>query len=74
MQNNYYFGSNFKFETRFKLKILETKLLLNLGQIYWEFKLIWKNLTNCPNFLFDLTFQIGSLDWHGCMAKTKVSK
>jgi hypothetical protein len=24
-----------------------------------------------PNFLFDLTFQIVNLDWHGCMVKLK---
>jgi hypothetical protein len=67
------FRYKFKFKTGFKLKILELKLLLNLGQIYWESKLIWKNLTNFPNFLFGMTFQIVNLDCHGCMAKTKVS-
>jgi hypothetical protein len=63
----------FKLQIRFKLKILEAKLLLNLGQIYWEFKLIWKSLTNFQNFLFELTFQIVNLDWHGCIVKTEVS-
>jgi hypothetical protein len=63
----------FKLQIGFKLKILEGKLLLNLGQIYWEFKLIWKSLTNFQNFLFELTFQIVNLDWHGCIVKTEVS-
>jgi hypothetical protein len=63
----------FKLQIGFKLKILEAKLLLNLGQIYWEFKLIWKSLTNFQNFLFELTFQIVNLDWHGCIVKTEVS-
>jgi hypothetical protein len=46
----------FKFETEFELKFVEAKLLLNLGQIYWGFKMVWKNLINFPKFLFALTF------------------
>jgi hypothetical protein len=38
-----------------------------------ELKSIWKNLINSLNFLFALTFQNVNLDWHGCMAKSKVS-
>jgi hypothetical protein len=37
------------------------------------FKLVWKNLTNFTKFLFGLSFQNVNLDWHGCMAKSKVS-
>jgi hypothetical protein len=48
-------------------------MLLNMGQIYWEFKLVWKNLINSPKFLFALTFQIVNLDWHGYMTKSEVS-
>jgi hypothetical protein len=66
-------GQKFKFEIEFELKFLEAKLLLNLGQIYWEFKLVWKNLINSPKFLFALPFQIGNLDWHSCMEKFEVS-
>jgi hypothetical protein len=73
IRNNFTFGHKFKLETEFKLNFLEDKLLLNLGQIYWEFKLVWKNLINSPKFLFVLTFQIVNLDWHGCMVKSVVS-
>jgi hypothetical protein len=38
IRNNFPFGSKFKFEREFNLKILEAKLLLNLDQIYWGFK------------------------------------
>jgi hypothetical protein len=65
--------NKFKLETEFELKFLEAKLLLNLGQFFWESKLIWKNLINSAKFLFALTFQIENLDWHGCMAKSEVS-
>jgi arsenate reductase-like glutaredoxin family protein len=34
IRNNFPFGNKFIFETEFKLKFLEAKLLLNLGQIY----------------------------------------
>jgi hypothetical protein len=40
IRNNFPFGSKFKFETKIKLKFLEVKLFLNLGQIYWGFKLV----------------------------------
>jgi hypothetical protein len=62
IRNNLTFGHEFKFETEFELKFLEAKLLLNLGQIYWGFKLIWKDLINSPKLLFALTFQIVNLD------------
>jgi hypothetical protein len=52
---------------------MEGKLLLNLGQIYWGFKLVWENLINYSKFLFAWTFQIVNLDWYGCMAKSDVS-
>jgi hypothetical protein len=71
--NNFPFGHKFKFETEFELKFLEAKLILNLGQIYWGFKLVWKNLINSSKFLFALAFQIVNLDWHGCMAKSDLS-
>jgi hypothetical protein len=38
--NNFPCGNKLKFETGFRLKTLEAKLLMNLGQIYWEFKLV----------------------------------
>jgi hypothetical protein len=43
MRNNFPFGIKFKFETKFEIKILETKLLLHLGQIYWGSKLFEKS-------------------------------
>jgi hypothetical protein len=52
---------------------LEAELPLNLSQIYWRLKLVWKNLKNSLKFLFTLHFQIVNLDWHGCMTKSKVS-
>jgi hypothetical protein len=52
---------------------MEAKLLLNLGQIYWGFKLVWKNLINSPKFLFAFTLQIVNLYWHACMVKSEVS-
>jgi hypothetical protein len=73
IRNNFPFGHKFKFDPEFELKFLQEKLLLNLGQIYWEFKLVWKNLINSPKFLFALTFHIVDLDWHGRMAKSEVS-
>jgi hypothetical protein len=60
--NNFHFGQKLKCQNEFNLKFLEARLLLNLGQIYWEFKLVWKNLTNSPKFLFSLTLQIVNLD------------
>jgi hypothetical protein len=51
-----------KIETGFKLKILETKLPLNLSQFYWRLKLVWKNLKNSPKLLFALPFQIVNLE------------
>jgi hypothetical protein len=71
--NNFPFGNKFKFEAQLELKFLEEKLLLNLSQIYWGFKPVWKNLINFPTFSFALTFQNVNLDWHGCMAKSEVS-
>jgi hypothetical protein len=44
-----------------------------LGQIYWRFRTVWKNLGNSPKFLFALASQNVNLDWHGCMAKSAVS-
>jgi hypothetical protein len=38
--NNIPFGHKFKFESELELKILEAKLLLNLGQIYWGITLV----------------------------------
>jgi hypothetical protein len=73
IRNNFTFGRKLKFETEFEIKILEVELLLNLGQIYWRFKLVWKNLTNSPKFIFALTFKILNLDWHGCIEKFEVS-
>jgi hypothetical protein len=73
IRNNVPFGNKFKFKTEFELKFLEAKQLLNLGQIYWGSKLVWKNLINSPKFLFTLTFQIVNLYWFGCMAKSEVS-
>jgi hypothetical protein len=35
--------------------------------------MVWEYLTNSPKFLFALHFWIVNLDWHSCMAKTKVS-
>jgi hypothetical protein len=67
------FGNKFKFKIEFKLKFLEAKLFLNLGQIYWGSKLVWKNLINSPKLLFALTFQIVNLYWHSCMVKYEVS-
>jgi hypothetical protein len=55
MRNNFPFGSKFKFEIEIELKFLEEKLLLNLGKIYWGFKIVWKNLINSLKFLFVLT-------------------
>jgi hypothetical protein len=52
---------------------MEAELLLNLGQIYWRFKPIWKNLINSLKFLFAFTFQNANLDWHGYMKKSEVS-
>jgi hypothetical protein len=52
---------------------MEEELLLNLSQIYWRSKLVWKHLTISPKFLFALTFHIVNLYWHGCMAKFEVS-
>jgi hypothetical protein len=63
IRNNFPFGNKFIFETEFKLKFLEAKLILNLSQIYWGFKLVWKNLINSPKFLLALNFQIVNLDW-----------
>jgi hypothetical protein len=74
IRNNFPFRDKFKFDIEFELKFLEEKLLLNLGQIYWEFKPVWKNLLNSPKFLFILTFQIVNLDRHGCMTKFEISK
>jgi hypothetical protein len=73
MCNNFPFGHKFKFEIKLELKFLEAKILLNLGQIYWGFKLVWKKLINSPKFLFSLTFQIVNLHWHGCMVEFEVS-
>jgi hypothetical protein len=56
IRNMFTFGDKFKCETEFELKFLEAKVLLNLGQIYWGFKLVWKNLINSPKFLFALAF------------------
>jgi hypothetical protein len=69
MRNNFPCGSKFKFKTKVEIKILEAELLLNLGKFCWRYKPIWKNLINCPKFLFGLTFQNVNLDWHSCMAK-----
>jgi hypothetical protein len=52
---------------------MEAKLLLNLSQIYWRFKPIWKNLINSLKFLFGFTFQNVNLDWHSYMKKSEVS-
>jgi hypothetical protein len=52
---------------------MEAELLLNLGQIYWRFKPIWKNLINSLKFLFAFTFQNVNLYWHGYMKKSEVS-
>jgi hypothetical protein len=52
---------------------LESKVLLNLGQIYYWFQPVWQNLINSLTFLLVLTFQNVNLDWYGCMAKSKVS-
>jgi hypothetical protein len=71
--NNFPFGSKSKFVKEFELKILESELLWNLGQIYWRFKCIWKNLINSLKFSFNLAFHNVNLDWHGCMAKSRVS-
>jgi hypothetical protein len=73
MRNYFPFESKFKFKTEIELKFLEAKLLLNLGQIYWGLKPIWKNMINFLKFLFTLTFENVNLDWHGYMAKTKLS-
>jgi hypothetical protein len=73
IRDNFPFGHKFKFDTEFELKFLEEKLLLNLGQIYWEFKLVSKNLTNSLKFLFSMAFHIMNLYWHGCMSKSEVS-
>jgi hypothetical protein len=54
IRNNVPFGHKFKFEIECELKFLEPKLLLNLGQIYWVFKLVWKNLINYPKILICL--------------------
>jgi hypothetical protein len=35
IRNNFPFRRKFKFEPELELKILEVKLLLNLGLIYW---------------------------------------
>jgi hypothetical protein len=67
------FWKQVQMQNRIQIKILETELLLNLGQIYWRFKLVWKILTNSPKFLFNRTFQIVNLYWHSCMAKVEVS-
>jgi hypothetical protein len=40
IRNNFPFRRKFKFEPELELKILEVKLLLNLGLIYWGFKLV----------------------------------
>jgi hypothetical protein len=40
IRNSIPFGSKFKFDIEFELKFLEEKLPLNLGQIYWGFKLV----------------------------------
>jgi hypothetical protein len=71
--NSITFVNKFKFKTEFKLKFLKAKLLLNLDQIYWGFKLVWKNLINFSKFLFALAFHIVNLDWHDCMVKFEVS-
>jgi hypothetical protein len=73
MRNNFYFGRKFKLETEFELQILEVEVFLNLSQIYWRFKLVWKNMINFIKFLFALTFQNVNLNWHVCMAKSEVS-
>jgi hypothetical protein len=73
IRNNVSFGRKLKFKTEIELTFLEANLLLHMGQIYWGFKLVWKNLINSPNFLFVLTFQNVNLDCHGCMAKSEVS-
>jgi hypothetical protein len=62
IRNNFSFRRKLQFELELKLKILEAKLLFNLGLIYWGFKLVWKNLANSPKFLFTLTFQNVDLD------------
>jgi hypothetical protein len=71
--NNFPFGNKLKFERKLELKILDAELLLNLSQIYWRFKLVWKNLINSLKFLFALTFRSVNLKWHGCMVKSEVS-
>jgi hypothetical protein len=67
--NNSPFRVMFKFETKFELKILEAELFLNLIQIYWGSKLVWKNLINSQKFLFTMIFQNMNLDWHGYMTR-----
>jgi hypothetical protein len=73
IRNNFPFGDKFKFESELKLTTLESKLLLNLCQIYWGFKLDGNFLIDSPKFLFAFTFQIVNLDWHGCMVEFDVS-
>jgi hypothetical protein len=55
------FWKQVQIRTKTRIKIPGIKLLLNLDQIYWEFKLVWKNLINSPKFLFALTFHIVNL-------------
>jgi hypothetical protein len=73
IMNNFPFGGMSKFETKFELENLEVKLLLNLGQIYWGFKLVWINLITSPKLLFVLASKNVNLEWHGGMANSDVS-
>jgi hypothetical protein len=51
-----------------------SKITFEFGPNFLGVQTRLKNLTNFPNLLFDLTFWIVHLDWHGCMEKTRVSK
>jgi hypothetical protein len=54
MRYNIRFGSKSQLETEFELKFMGAELLLKVGQIYWRFKPIWKNLINSLKFLICL--------------------
>jgi hypothetical protein len=64
---------SFWMQVQIRTKIPGKKTIFEFGPNLLGYKLVWKNLTNSPKFLFALPLQIVNLDWHGCMAKSKVS-